>query len=258
MGGKKIVLTCRRCNSTAGGTIDSHLARDEKFRKIGSPGGPTAKIRIGDSPVWAWADVDFGPDPSTIVLSPRNNAGALQRQKDEMTRAGDGTVLHLEFTGGNQGNALVSLLRAAYLGAFAKLGYRYILRTVFDPIRYLIQNPHSSDAYHYYLPMPKDLPPANSIGFVTAPGWLVSLAVQFNSHLILLPVFDDDTAMYERIAMAKQQMGKESVNLTRTPKPFPVGPEHSFDFDEQLAKACILSLRRLRHANESKPTEPDS
>jgi hypothetical protein len=239
-GGKRILLTCKRCNSSAGHKLDSHLALDEEFRKIGLPGGPLAKLSVGDDKGFARGSIELRPDTSKIVMSERDLAAAM-RFKDQLHAAREGTLLNFEFQGGIRRNAEISLLRAAYLAAFAKLGYRFVIREVFEPIRRLIEDPGCGalDNFHTYLP---GLPSGHRIGFITAPSWAVSLFVQFDSHLIFLPLFDDD-ALYARIAKAKaDDIG--NVSLSMTAYPFPTQPEHKFDFDLQSAIECLSFLRR--------------
>jgi len=241
-GGKKIVLTCRRCNSTAGATVDAQLALNEKFRKIGGTDGLPAKLSVGDTDGWVWADFEFQPEENTIVVLPRNNPAATRRSYEQMKKAGEGSTIQLSFQGGVPRHASISLLRAAYLAAFAKFGYRFVARDVFDPIRQVISNPTSASHDDFHLHIQTSVADRR-IGFVTTPAWAVALACQFDSHLILLPIFDDDN-LYDRIATAKRE-GPDAISISMTALPFPTKPEHLLDFDSERAANCLGFLRSL-------------
>jgi hypothetical protein len=243
-GGRRMVLTCRKCNNTAGAGIDAHLYRDEKLRNLGKPGGADAKLKIDDNENWAWVSFDYEKDPKEMVVLHGKGDPAANLLHDQMQRAGDGTMLRLQFTGGIRRHAYLSLLRAAYLVAFAEFGYLYVLREAFEPIRQMIQDPSSVDHEDFYAELPKEVESGRRFGFIRSPAWLVSLVVQFDRHLLFLPVFDDDD-LYDRIREAKKQT--QTTNLKMTVWDLPTEPTHRFDLDRALALTVIDSLARFRN-----------
>jgi hypothetical protein len=247
-GGQKIVLTCRKCNSTAGAGIDANLHKDEKLRNLGKPGGADAKLHIDDNKNWAWVSFEYEKEQKKMVLLHNRGDPAVKLINKQMKGGGEGTLLRLQFTGGIRRQAHLSLLRAAYLVAFAEFGYLYVLREAFEPIRQMIENPSSVEHEHFHAELPKEAS-GRRFGFVTSPPWLVSLVVQFDRHLLFLPAFDNDD-LYDRIRDAKEQT--ENVNLKMTVWELPTEPLHRFDFDRSLALDVINHLARLRNR---KPTE---
>jgi hypothetical protein len=155
VGGKGIVLTCKGCNNQAGNTTDRAVACRAKlldFKKVvvegasGLAGNATLSIGGESVNVTVKGDVEgalrFESSPG------RNDPNAAKRTIAYLERlAHDGTWKGEEFTitarmRYHSRLAMVGDLKAAFLVAFAALGYRYAFDPLLDKIRQQIRNPN--------------------------------------------------------------------------------------------------------------------
>lgn len=152
LGGKVLCLTCRDCNSHAGAQIDHHaVARRDWFLDMQTITGAVdrqmrGQLTIDDLDV----NVNVVADDGTVsfVVLPRHNhperGGQLQAKFEAMSEQGtwDGQELSVtSSTRYHQHAAKVADLRAAYLAAFALLGYRYAFHPQLAIVREQIASP---------------------------------------------------------------------------------------------------------------------
>jgi hypothetical protein len=121
----------------------------------------------------------------------------------------------------------VSWLRAAYLAAFAALGYRYIFRSVLDSVRRQIENPDEQviSFYHFFRKEPSKRD--RFLMLVCSPSWAKGLLIQMGNHYVMLPFLDGDYDYYLRLEHeAKISPGNR---LTGKFIPWPNKPEYLLD-----------------------------
>jgi hypothetical protein len=145
LGGRVVALTCKICNNWAGAQLESHLSgklRADAFLA----GVPDIEM-----------DARFRPDPSvdltaTIRLMPdrgigicydpdRSSPGDIDKLH-ELEKAGDISSINVQVLLGYKANRPeVALLRIAYLLAFARFGYGFLMNNYLVRVRHQIQNP---------------------------------------------------------------------------------------------------------------------
>ncbi|WP_460607380.1 hypothetical protein [Hymenobacter terrigena] len=144
-GGKGVVLTCKECNSVAGMQIDFHLIKrlqEAELRNLVP--NISGQVRVTSGDLTIQGDIEVGPD-NVITLKhnlARNHPGRLDSFVD---RVGPRTnpLINLDF-GKIQTDAhrmQVGLLKTAYILAFAKFGYSFLLDEVYDSVRKQLLEP---------------------------------------------------------------------------------------------------------------------
>lgn len=220
-GGQPLVLTCSECNHRAGARLDAHLATAARLAALPFEGRVTVTRGAIALNMSMHADGDgvqlFG-DPG------RNNPALhasffrdLQRDIDQ----GLGVQFAIEFTRHrfDRNRASVALLRAAYLVAFAKYGYRAILGQAFRTIHDRIDSPERELPRLFLIRLagPRVHDHHRALALISEPEHLKGgLAVQFGNRLVLLPP-PGDVEFYQRVASSD---GKE-VLLRATPLEYP-------------------------------------
>lgn len=149
MGGTPILITCKSCNNTCGHNMDVFLLNELKYREdIKSFGnkGKRAKLTSGEYDVNAIVKLK---EDKTLVLEVKkeNDPKKIKSYFETIQSECDWKLnahIILSDVKRNQAAANIALLKSAYLLAFQKLGYRYILTTKLDVVRNQIQNPEES------------------------------------------------------------------------------------------------------------------
>ncbi|MCI0417496.1 HNH endonuclease [bacterium] len=234
VGGQRLVLTCYDCNSTAGGAgIDSHACerereldfflgtmREARFVRL-SMEGYSGNVRV--------QNVGGG---MLITGVPKNNPpGSEERMIETMNghvEAGTTPSFKLSFFGKgySRRKQAVSWFRAAYLAMFARWGYRYILRSVLDPVRGQIQNPDREviTAIHYLSPK-TDLG-VRAIMVVNEPEWVKGFCIWMGRHMVIMPFDDNDTDFFNRL---HQNYGERCNASGKKILEWPKKPEFGLD-----------------------------
>jgi len=144
LGGKPVVLTCKKCNNIAGSKIDVHLV--ERLREIDDrqflPGTEVkVKIKVGDETFRATISVDEKGTPSVHHSEKNNHPKKLAEAMKQLTK---GSVINPEFFSRViPENLEYALLKTGYILAFQKLGYSLMLDPCFDVVRQQLQDPET-------------------------------------------------------------------------------------------------------------------
>src|ERR1022692_895759 len=93
-------------------------------------------------------------------------------------------TVHTRF---DEARARLSLIRAAYLAAFAALGWSYILRLVMQPIRDQLKNPTAQILETYIFRDPESSNATRRVLLVDDPDDLKCVAVMLGEYSIFLP-----------------------------------------------------------------------
>ena len=124
-------------------------------------------------------------------------------------------------------------LRAAYLAAFARFGYRHALRPLMEPIRAQIEDPNGNHIQRFILHGGSAPPDRRLMRSVTTPRSARSLIVQMGRHLVFLPGFhaDGDT-LYQRLTeRALWPPSQRTLTSLRGPiYDWPTSPVPALDF----------------------------
>lgn len=170
LGGKPLVLTCKDCNSNCGHDLDVYLRNELEHREgkfFNDPKGYVSRFEYGGNSVNAIMKEDENGIVDIYVENKHNPPGNVDRFV-ESTKACDGDLsIPGYFKLGNHRRKTevvdVAILKSAYLFAFYKLGYRYILSTNLNAIRKQILNPNEKVLPPFYLlfnesPIPDIIP----------------------------------------------------------------------------------------------------
>jgi len=143
IGGKVICLTCHDCNSTTGHQIDTHMHKERLYHSFMEKNGQTRKailIKDGNQ-----LNVEVRNDEQGInikILGECNDPQVVNKLQLNVILTGTDIQLR-DRVSFNKMNADIGYLKSAYLAAFAKLGYVYILRGELDRVRQQIRAPQT-------------------------------------------------------------------------------------------------------------------
>jgi hypothetical protein len=237
VGGRKIVLTCRDCNSTAGHDIDWHVRKEADVMEFVTQGQADmrAHLRTSSRRVPIQLNVS-GRAIKAMVVPEATRKSTIDAVNDDFGRAAqpDGWQdfeVHLEFDAFSPARAATSWLRSAYLLWFAELGYRFILRPELDIVRERIKNPDAKEPGTFRI-IEKTPAAEPTLVCIDGPEPFRSYAMLYGRHVILLPRYDDHE-LYSRLATHPEC----HVNLSGTVYPWPDRPLFVHDFLAQRQSA---------------------
>ena len=207
LGGKELILTCAHCNHLSGSRIESHASKKENLEGLGGGGQLTRPTRVhikgGDHRVSAtllqWDEKRIHlelPPLEKHANNPREVAGLLDYMQSEAFQK---RRFNISGEGYQAKPALVAWLRAAYLTMFAVNGYHYIFGPGLAIVRRQIREPQAEHIPAFHVTIAGERPlTERRIMRIREPEWQRSWAVQFDHHLVLLPLAEDAT-LYERL-----------------------------------------------------------
>ena len=125
--------------------------------------------------------------------------------------------------------ALLSLLRAAYLASFAALGYRYIFdRGLRDSVRRRLRDPSEEHPRIFSMTRPGERDSAPFMMIVEQPTELCALLVSFGRHAVFLPWPPDNVGLYDYLAEQPTAV-VQHMELTGKLLEWPRSPMHLLD-----------------------------
>lgn len=239
LGGRPMLLTCGPCNHGAGRKLDSHAAMqavgDSFARGLDSGQWRKATSYMDGIPLRGEARMTIGGLLFRGI--PRQNAPAT-RAKFEAALAAHGSsnpgrsfsvTVHVGF---EDARARLSLIRAAYLAAFAGLGWTYILQPALRPVREQLRSPDSEILKPYRFCDPTAPRSQRSILVVNDPPELASVAVTMGEFTVFLPGLWDDRdweSVAESFARRAGPDDRLEVNLNGKAVPWPTSPTYLLD-----------------------------
>jgi hypothetical protein len=134
--------------------------------------------------------------------------------------------MNLSFATPDLRSASVGWLRAAYLIAFATLGYLYILRQELEQVRQQIQDPQATILDRYCVTTKPD-ENDRLITFARQPAELESVVVLTNDLAVFLPSYTS-RGTYERLAGVEPWPPGKKV-LSGSSAPWPARPAYGLD-----------------------------
>jgi hypothetical protein len=198
------------CNSTAGHQLDSHLRPLEDDFDFATGNLTT--------PVKGTFKVGNGEMAATLTRTGHVTVSGLPENTDPTqhdalvehfnrlvdTGLGEGESMTWSFRSRwTDANVRASWLRAAYLIAFAALGYRYILRTELEPVRAQVNDPAGPHAPRAVMVNPRLPKTHRALWLVERPKTLRSVNVGMGRWAVWLPGLGIDPTFYERLAARK-------------------------------------------------------
>lgn len=236
--GKGILLTCARCNNVAGATVDGQLHLRTKMEELaralagnGVAREMSVSFELGGVVVNATAHVDATNGSIELEIHEERNNPAnieLQRAMTRVAAEGDTVPPITIRTGARMGYverlAQLSELRAAYLLAFARFGYRYALNPRLDVVREQIQN-HEREIIPYFC---YPVAPGETSIMLTPQG---DLLVRIGGTVVVLPWINGHSNVYfdlERRVGAGEHLASPCQKFE-----VPNGLEMDLDFAEE-------------------------
>lgn len=143
LGGKKIAITCKKCNNTCGHETDIHLVNfityleEQEFFP-----GSNRRVKIFDDETTINANLEVGNTKELKMIIPNkiNNPKALTNHLSKLTVGGiidiQNHPLKIDMK-----KVSTAILKNAYIILFARFGYSFLLNSFYDRIREQILNP---------------------------------------------------------------------------------------------------------------------
>lgn len=175
LGGTANSLTCKKCNSICGHTIDFHLTErmrelDEKERLPGSV--IRGKFKKDGKMVYGELRIKENGVIQAYHHKKANNETELEKYIDQVTPEDGKNIVDFEHKSSrvNPKRLQIALIKSAYMMTFDKFGYAFILRPEYNRIREQLLNP-DDDIYPlncwFQGPLPKE---HNGVPFITQKG----------------------------------------------------------------------------------------
>jgi hypothetical protein len=232
VGGKKILLTCQRCNNDQGSRIDSHAEKRERW--VDSQTGVRITPFRGEHTVGGLTtrgEGFFGPGQLGFAyVKKMNNPNERQAYEEALRDPANTTFGFTQRPGFSWTQADLSALRAAYLATFALFGWTQIFRPIFDPIRDVLASKITTTSFPAIIGYDTDVTSKeNATLLVTEPGPKQGLiAVKMSRSLVVLPGPTDNRTL-EDVAAALHVPPKSLDG--RQGAEWPTKPKHACDPD---------------------------
>lgn len=208
VGGRGIALTCRECNSKAGHKIEAQLHRQQEvmdfIRAVAGKGKFSGRVKVEMSDVETNVNAEFEEGKLKMDFPEEiNNPLLLGNQVDHLNEmveedTWDGNRFRLTpVTKFNARIANLSYLKAAYLAAFASLGYTYVASKRLESVRVQIAEPEEKTIPSYMVELPSTHERAYKMISVEKP--FRAIAVQMERKLVFLPPVEPSKAFYDNL-----------------------------------------------------------
>lgn len=141
LGGKPVILTCKRCNNNSGRDLDSHLKAkiDLDLFMEGEKEIPSTFGIKGNNHFKSL--MSFNSDERRFRFSYSHKNPYAKREVESLISKWNGSQFEFKIKGPNQRRSLGALIRVAYLLAFEQFGYAYLLSPGGSIVREQIINP---------------------------------------------------------------------------------------------------------------------
>jgi hypothetical protein len=246
LGGRKLLLTCKTCNNTAGTGLDRPAADREALHDFLAGRAPDRALdlefTVGDSTING--DIRHADDALLLSVVPKNNN---PKHLEELTRTLDA------WAAGEVANARgvyrltkrvavmrarLSWVRAAYLAAFAAFGWQYVFQPYLNPLRAQLADPAASLLPPLALFEPDASPERRQLLIVQEPHELRSLAVVLDRYTVFLPS-PEDPQPFEALSTAlaqfpvaptsPPQLARKKISWAGKQIPWPAEPLYILD-----------------------------
>jgi hypothetical protein len=239
VGGKILVLTCAPCNHQAGSQLDAHADRRQAVQDLISGRSDARKLRTEiavDGIVLRGNITGVGDALLLSVVGEANNPKDLvetERILDgwSATEGVEGRFGFRVVESVSVPNARLSWVRAAYLAAFAALGYRYAFLAQLAQLRAQLVNPEMPLLPSLTMIDDRAPPGGRQLLLVREPAELRSLAVTMGRHMVFLPAPDEPQPFAATAAAlgAHAEAPRPRLRLLGKEVPWPVEPQYALD-----------------------------
>ena len=234
-GGKEVALTCRTCNQAAGEKLDEQLHRQELSFDfaLGTLNTPSSvRLEFGDTRFNGMlTHVDDTISVAAGKEQKHNPPGTQERVAAEFTgREEYSGKIHLLQFGHDEQLARVSLLRAAFVLAFAVFGYRFALAPSSEKIRRQILNPDENVICSWGLLEPKEPKTRRRLLILREPENLQSILVQIGRWSLFVQGPWSQRDLYATVEQLNSQEKSCKLTFKGTEIEWPTSPQYALDF----------------------------
>ncbi|MFI6993902.1 HNH endonuclease [Nonomuraea wenchangensis] len=238
LGGKDLVLTCRKCNNEHGSQFDSAAYHAHQARSFASgESSQTIVARFGIDGIESNVFLRrVGLGGFYLTGDPRiSNPSDKERLESHMEMLGESGETGFKVTISarmkyDPDRARVSWMRTGYLVAFALLGWKYILRSTLQPIRDHLAGGSTGELPILSAYDAERDPRGRQIWIMQQPNGHECLLVTIGQHMVFLPGPKDFRTLEEVSASIGARANKKlQYSLSGKPLPWPSGPLHLLD-----------------------------
>lgn len=230
IGGKDICLTCRKCNNTAGHSIDAAIHNEIRLQKFLKKGNGPEFAKLTIEGIDLNVEINYGDNGLDIkVLEKYNNPKIVSESQSRIRQSlSNQTTFNISKTLASKKRAAdIGYLKSAYLAVFSKLGYRWIFSQPVEIVRQQIINPEENIIDVFRVATQSNLPGGNGIYLSNHP--FEFIFVNFDKVGILLPSPSiNKPYLYEWILEQKQKNTKINFSFNFW-WPLPAKPEFILD-----------------------------
>ena len=202
VGGHRLVLTCRECNSAGGHETDSHARKEADLFDFAA--GRLKEIKAGLRTTSGQVPIRLSAAPGGVlaIIVPKAASTTAQAtvESDFGGSVGEGNwegfTFKVVFAPFSTKRAAASWLRSAYLAFFAALGYRFILRPELDDVRAKIKDPECEHPRTFRIIRREPSEPM--LIRIDGPTEFCSYAMLYGRNMVFLPR-DGDGEFYIRL-----------------------------------------------------------
>lgn len=239
LGGKGMLLTCKRCNNEAGRHFDAHAIKRAEVHNLLLGRGTNRPVRavfLADG-IPVRGEVQSSGSGWFMQGVPKQNDPTITEAHERALREASerGEAPQFKFTITERfapHQADVSWIRSAYLAAFAALGWRYILQAALDPVRELLKSDLPTDFPLIIGFNPQMDSSARAVMIVDEPESLSSVHVVIGHYSVFLPDPWGTLTLQElaeSLAASRDSEGKVTCTLNGLTAPWPTKPLYLLD-----------------------------
>ena len=210
VGGKALCLLCKPCNNGSGHSTDAALHERAEAAQVLRTGQSRRFLKLKIEELALNGTIERKDDGSEVQLATgRNDPAKVEEFLRRMRNSEPGAQLQVWYPNRfNDHFAMVGYLKVAYLYAFAKFGYGYILRPCLDSVRLQIREPSKKTIWKWWLGRDGDLG-QTILYLLDRP--LNCLAVAINEYLVVLPALEEPHDQYEKIEQLTRDTPRDKL-----------------------------------------------
>ncbi|MEV0453717.1 HNH endonuclease [Catellatospora methionotrophica] len=238
LGGRDMALTCKWCNNEAGARYDAEAKKQEDLRLfLAGESADPMRVAYTVGGVTNRGNMHISGNGVLLLGVPKvNNPTDVERFAQVMDSVVDSGEARFRLDWRptiriSPNHARVSWLRTGYLVAFAALGWSYILRSTFDPLRAQFEDPLNITVPPLSLYEPTADPLRREVIIIEEPSEQRSVVIRIGRQLIFLPPIDGQRSLVELADALGSHHTSRRVQYSFSGKrlPWPHRPQYLLD-----------------------------
>jgi hypothetical protein len=201
VGGKVLCLLCKPCNNRSGHSMDAALHERAEAAQVLRTGKTGRFLKLKIDKLALNGTIKRKGDGLEVQVAAGQNDPARVEEFQHRRNSEPGAQIQVWYPHRfNDHSFMVGYLKVAYLYAFAKFGYGYILGPCLESVRLQIREPDKKTIWKWWLGRGDDLS-HTMLYLIDRP--LSCIAVAINEHVIVLPGLEP-CDHYEKIEQLTQ------------------------------------------------------